>query len=122
LSFCKRLRKEEFEYLYNKKLGGKNMSAYNHVTLVGNLIKDPESIKIGKKTKSSFTIAVERYTGKDKEPEVDFFNIITWGKLADVVTEFLQKGKKFLSTEESKLGHMKTMVNVNGLLKLLQKT
>ncbi len=72
------------------------MSAYNHVTLVGNLVKDPESIKIGKKSKSSFTIAVERYAGKDKEAEVDFFNIIAWGKLAEVVSEFLTKGKKVL--------------------------
>ena len=39
---------------------------------------------------------MERYAGKDKEPEVDFFNIITWGKLAEVAKEFLQKGRKVL--------------------------
>jgi single-strand DNA-binding protein len=72
------------------------MSAYNHVTLVGNLAKDPETKKVGKKSKTDFTIAVERYMGKDKEAEIDYFNIVTWGKLAEVASEFLQKGKKVL--------------------------
>jgi len=72
------------------------MTAYNHVTLVGNLSKDPETKNIGKKAKTDFTIAVERYVGKDKEAEVDFFNIVTWGKLAEVCNEFLHKGKKVL--------------------------
>jgi single-strand DNA-binding protein len=72
------------------------MSAYNHVTLVGNLTKDPEQTYVNKKCKSSFTVAVERYYGKDKESEVDYFNIITWGKLAEVASEYLVKGKKVL--------------------------
>jgi len=72
------------------------MSAYNHVTLVGNLVKDPEMTKIGKKNKSTFTIAVDRYLGKDKDASVDYFNIVTWGKLAEVAGEFLAKGKKIL--------------------------
>ncbi|MDD4527004.1 MAG: single-stranded DNA-binding protein [Candidatus Margulisbacteria bacterium] len=72
------------------------MSAYNHVTLVGNLVKDPDTKKVGKKSKTDFTIAVERYAGKDKEPEVDFFNIVSWGKLAEIGGEYLKKGKKVL--------------------------
>ncbi len=72
------------------------MSTYNHVTLVGNLTKDPEQTYIGKKCKSSFSVAVERYYGKDKESEVDYFNIIAWGKLAEVASEYLVKGKKVL--------------------------
>ena len=72
------------------------MSAYNHVTLVGNLVNDPEHVKIGNKNKASFTLAVERYIGKDKEPMVDYFNIVSWGKLADVSVEFLKKGRKVL--------------------------
>ncbi len=72
------------------------MSSYNHVTLVGNLVKDPEIKKVGKKSKTDFTIAVERYAGKDKEAEVDFFNVVSWGKLAEISGEYLQKGKKVL--------------------------
>lgn len=72
------------------------MSAYNHVTLVGNLVKDPETKKIGKRSKTDFTLAVERYIGKDKEAEVDFFNIVSWGKLAEIGAEYLKKGKKVL--------------------------
>jgi single-strand DNA-binding protein len=72
------------------------MSSYNHVTLVGNLVKDPETKKVGKQTKTEFTIAVERYAGKDKEAEVDFFNIVCWGKLAEISGEYLKKDKKCL--------------------------
>ena len=72
------------------------MSTYNHVTLVGNLVKNPEIKKVGKKSKANFTIAVERYMGKDQEAAVDYFNIISWGKLAEVIGEYLQKGKKVL--------------------------
>jgi len=72
------------------------MSTYNRVTLVGNLVKDPESKMVGKQSKTTFTIAVDRYMGKDKEAEVDYFNIVSWGKLADVCTDYLQKGKKVL--------------------------
>ncbi len=72
------------------------MSAYNHVTLVGNLVKDPEIKKIGKRSKTDFTIAVERYKGKDQEAEVDFFNVVSWGKLAEISGDYLKKGKKVL--------------------------
>jgi len=72
------------------------MSGYNHVTLVGNLVKNPETEKVGKKTKTTFTIGVERYAWKDNEPEVDYFNIVTHGKLADISGEYLKIGKKVL--------------------------
>jgi single-strand DNA-binding protein len=72
------------------------VSAYNHVTLIGNLVKDPEMKKVGKNSKTDFTIAVDRYVGKDKEAEVDFFNIVSWGKLAEISGEYLKKGKKIL--------------------------
>lgn len=72
------------------------MSSYNRITLVGNLVKDPEIKKVGKQSKADFTLAVERYLGKDKEPAVDFFNVVSWGKLAEVCGSFLNKGKKVL--------------------------
>lgn len=72
------------------------MTAYNHITLVGNLVKDPEVKKVGKKNKTDFTIAVDRFGGKDKEKAVDFFNIVSWGKLAEICGDYLKKGKKVL--------------------------
>ena len=72
------------------------MSSYNHVTLVGNLVKDPDIKKVGKQSKTDFTLAVERYAGKDKEVEVDFFNVVSWGKLAEISGEYLKKGRKVL--------------------------
>lgn len=72
------------------------MSAYNHVTLVGEVIKDPEFTKVGRKSRADFTIGVERHIGKDSEPEVDYFNIVTNGKLAEISNEYLKAGKKVL--------------------------
>jgi len=71
-------------------------SAYNHVTLIGTLKDDPETKKIGKQTKTAFTIGCERYAGQNKPYEVDFFNIVLWGKLAEIAGEFLKKDKKIL--------------------------
>ena len=72
------------------------MSNYNHVTLVGNLVKDPEVKVVNKRSKASFTIAVERSFGKDKVEVVDYFQIISWGKLAEICGMYLKKGKKVL--------------------------
>jgi single-strand DNA-binding protein len=66
--------------------------SYNHVTLVGTLAKDPVTKMVGKKAKTDFTIGVERFSGQD----VDFFNIVTWGRLAEVSGEYLKQGKKIL--------------------------
>lgn len=72
------------------------MSSYNRITLVGNLENDPVVKKVGKQSKADFTLAVERYLGKDKEPSIDFFNIVSQGKLAELCGSSLKKGKKVL--------------------------
>lgn len=72
------------------------MSSYNRITLVGNLVNDPEIKKEGKQSRADFTLEVERYLGKDKKPTVDFFNVVCLGKLAEVCGSFLNKGKKVL--------------------------
>ena len=72
------------------------MSNYNHVTLVGNLVKDPEIKVVNKRSKANFVIAVERNFGKDKPEVVDYFTIVSWGKLAEVCGTYLKKGKKVL--------------------------
>lgn len=72
------------------------MSSYNRITLVGNLVRDPEVKKLKNQTKADFTLAVERYMGKDNKPVTDFFNVVSWGKLAEVCGSYLSKGKKVL--------------------------
>ena len=72
------------------------MSSYNRITLVGILNADPEMKTIGKKKKSTFILIVERYVGVKKTPVGDYFNIVAWGKLAEVCGSYLIKGKKVL--------------------------
>lgn len=72
------------------------MVDYNHVTLVGNLTQNPETKKVGKRTKTDFIIAINRYVGKDEPDKVDFFNIVTWGNLAGICKDYLSKGRKVL--------------------------
>ena len=72
------------------------MSAYNHVTLVGTLAQDPVTTKKSKSVTCKMTIGCERYAGKNKPVEVDYFNITTTGKLAEIASEYLKKDKKIL--------------------------
>jgi single-strand DNA-binding protein len=74
------------------------MTGYNHVTLVGSLVADPIdcSTKTNKKSKSIFTIGVERYVNSTKEMEKDYFTVVAMGKLAEVCISYLKAGKKVL--------------------------
>lgn len=70
----------------------------NRATLIGNLTRDPELRKTaGGQSVCSFSIATNRtYTdasGQRKE-QVDYHNIVAWGKLADICGQYLTKGKK----------------------------
>lgn len=69
---------------------------YNHITLVGNVAKDPVMTKVGDISKTTFTLAVGRYAGKDKEAETDFFTIVLWRSLAEIADRYLNKGSKCL--------------------------
>ena len=74
------------------------MSGYNHVTLVGSLVADPIdcSTKHNKKSKSIFTIGVERFVNTSKEVETDYFTVVSIGKLAEICIGSLKAGKKVL--------------------------
>jgi len=66
----------------------KRSNEMNTVQLTGRLTADPEqSSKANGPTR--FSVAVDRI-GSD---ETDFFEVITWGKLASVVAEHLVKGR-----------------------------
>ena len=67
----------------------------NKTILLGRLTKSPE-IKFSQANNvkiATFSLAVNRkYTKKGEESQADFFNIITFSKLADLVEKFLNKG------------------------------
>jgi single-strand DNA-binding protein len=65
----------------------------NSVTIVGRTGQDPElkyfesgSVKV------SFSLAVNR--GGSQHKETDWFNIEAWGRTAEVVGEYLKKGRE----------------------------
>lgn len=65
----------------------------NNVTMMGRLTKDPELRVTGNDVKvTSFSIAVERYVGKDKPKEVNFFDVEAWRNTAEYITRYFRKG------------------------------
>ena len=69
------------------------MANLNKVFLMGNLTRDPEL----RYTPSglgiaSFSLAVNTPIGKDKENEVLFIDVVSFGKQAEIIAEYLKKG------------------------------
>lgn len=70
----------------------------NKVMLIGRLTRDPE----GRTTPSgqtvcSFGLATNRIWTDNagaKQEKVEYHNIVAWGKLADICTQYLKKGRK----------------------------
>ena len=65
----------------------------NKNILGGRLTADPEL----KQTQSgvnvcSFTLAINRKTGKDKEPQTDFINCVAWRQTAEFIHNYFRKG------------------------------
>ena len=80
----------------------------NKVTLLGNLIKDPEARKLPSGQSLAFFGLATNYSWKDiktkeKKDSVEFHNIIAWGKLADIIEKYLRKGSRIYV--EGKLRH-----------------
>lgn len=68
----------------------------NNVTLVGRLTKDPELRYVGEKNSpvTNFILAVDRdYKSSKGERETDFINIEVWGKQAEILCEYMTKGR-----------------------------
>ncbi|MBT9258179.1 MAG: single-stranded DNA-binding protein [Clostridiales bacterium] len=62
----------------------------NHIVLIGRLTGDPELKTLDSGTSvARFTLAVDR-----REEETDFIPIVTWGKLAELVSQYLSKGRQ----------------------------
>jgi len=72
------------------------MASLNRVILIGNLTRDPElRFTPAGKPVASFGLAVNRnYTNKEGEKvqAVDYFNIVTWNRQAELCAEYIRKG------------------------------
>lgn len=67
----------------------------NRVVLIGRLTRDPElrTTSTGKSV-VAFSIAVtKKFKPQDGSPDADFFNVSAWGKTAEYVSNYLNKGR-----------------------------
>ena len=74
------------------------MAGLNKVMLIGNLGADPEMrYTANGNAVTTFNLAVNRnWTGPDGErkEETEWFTVVSWNKLAETVSQFLQKGRR----------------------------
>ncbi|MBT8236054.1 MAG: single-stranded DNA-binding protein [Bacteroidia bacterium] len=79
----------------------------NKVQLIGNLGQDPEIVTLENGTKlAKFSIATnDSYKNKEGEKvtETQWHNVVAWGKTAEIVENYLAKGKEV--AVEGKLMH-----------------
>lgn len=73
------------------------MASLNKVQLIGRLGRDPETRFTPSGTKvANFSVAVgRRWRNSDGQvqEETDWFNVVAWGRLAEVCQEYLSKGR-----------------------------
>lgn len=69
--------------------------SFNRITLVGNLVRDPEIryIQSGAAV-CKFTLAVNRRS--KQQEETDFIDCVAWDKLAETCSTYLKKGMSVL--------------------------
>ena len=75
------------------------MTSYNKAILMGNLTRDPEVRYLTKGTAvASFALAVNRKykQGEETKEEVGFFDIVVYGKQAELCGQYLNKGDSCL--------------------------
>lgn len=69
----------------------------NSINIVGRLTRDPEMSVVGDGVERvRFTVASDRYIGKDKDNETDFFNCSLVGKRAAAIKEYFKKGDQII--------------------------
>lgn len=67
----------------------------NHVTLIGNLTRDPDMRYTQSGTATcSFTVAINRMKGKDGTQKTDYIPVVAWRSLAETCGRYLAKGRK----------------------------
>jgi single-strand DNA-binding protein len=70
----------------------------NRVMVIGNLGRDPEMrYTPGGQAVTSFSLAATRKwtaTGGDRRDATEWFNIVSWGSLAEICNQYLTKGRR----------------------------
>ncbi len=71
----------------------------NKVQIIGNLTRDPELRTTTSGTNvTSFGVATSRRwkdkTSGEQKEQTEFHNIVAWGRLSDIVSQYLHKGSK----------------------------
>lgn len=68
----------------------------NKVILIGRLTQNTEMKKVGESNVTNFTVVTSR-TWKDRQGEKqeksEFHNCVAWGKLAEIIDRYKEKGK-----------------------------
>ena len=76
----------------------------NSITITGNVTKDLELKTLqGDNHVVNFTVATDRRFKEKGEKITDFFNIVLWGRTAELAAQYLQKGSKCLIQGEMQL-------------------
>ena len=87
----------------------------NKVIMIGNLTKDPE-VRYSQAAEpmaiAKFSLAVSRRFKKEGEPDTDFFNVTSFGKLGTFVEKYLKKGTKIALTGKLQNNHYTDKNNV----------
>lgn len=66
----------------------------NSVSLIGRLTRDIELRQAGETTVAHFTLAVDRRYKKDGQQSADFISCVAFGKTAEFLSKYFQKGNK----------------------------
>ena len=106
------------------------MADINTITITGRLTRDPE-IKYfdSGSSKTSFSIANNKWSKKDNAEVASFFNVEVWGKHGVYVAEYGKKGNQIMvtgrlesSTFTGENGEKKTRVYITGEQVVLPRT
>jgi len=70
----------------------------NKVMIIGNVVRDPEmrTTPNGRNV-TSFSVATNRVwkdNNDQKQSKAEFHNLVAWGRLAEIVSQYLKKGSK----------------------------
>ncbi len=66
----------------------------NQISIMGRLVKDPELRHANETPVCMIRIACDRdYKNANGEKEADFFDVVSWRKLAEIVNQYAAKGR-----------------------------
>jgi len=83
--------------------------SYNHVVLIGRLTRDPEIKFAASGTQiTTFTLAVDRNIPSSNNDNTDFIRIVTFGKTAEFVGNYITKGRLILVEGSLRINKWKT--------------